>query len=266
MEELMGRLTGKIAIVTGGGGLGIGHGISLELARDGARVVVVELDAPAAENICARIQAEGGKASFLQGDVSQPESVRRVIEKVIEEHGRLDVLVNNAGIGLIRPPADASEEEFDHLMSVDLRGVWLCCKYAIPQMQRQNSGSIINIASVHSRATMRNYGLYAAMKAGVAGLTRGIAAHYGKDGIRANTVSPGLVDSPQNHEIIAQFAPSVEGWMRNFVERGQALPWLIQPRDVGRTVAFLASDDARSITGAEIPVDAGTWVRLPGEY
>ncbi|HEX5481077.1 MAG TPA: SDR family oxidoreductase [Terriglobia bacterium] len=260
----MGRLNGRLALVTGGGGLGIGHGISLELAREGARVVVAELDLAAAGDICRRIQSEGGQASALRCDVSRAEEIEAMIAQIIRDHQRLDVLVNNAGIGLIRPPADATEAEFDRLMSVDLRGVWLCCKFAIPHMQRQKRGSIINIASVHSRMTMRNYGVYAAMKAGVAGLTRGIAAHYGTDGIRANTVSPGLVDSPQNHEIIAQFAPDFRQWMQDFVEHGQALPWLIQPEDIGRTVAFLASDDARAITGAEIPVDAGVWIKLNG--
>lgn len=260
----MGRLNDKVAVVTGGGGLGIGHGISLELARQGARVVIVELDLAAAEDICRRIQSEGGEASALRCDVSRAEEIEGMVAEVIRDHERLDVLVNNAGIGLIRPPADATEEEFDRLMGVDLRGVWLCSKYAIPHMQRQKSGSIINIASVHSRMTMRNYGVYAAMKAGVSGLTRGLAAHYGADGIRANTVSPGLVDSPQNHEIIAKFAPDVHQWMEDFVRQGQVLPWLIQPEDIGRTVAFLASDDARSITGAEIPVDAGVWIKLSG--
>jgi NAD(P)-dependent dehydrogenase (short-subunit alcohol dehydrogenase family) len=109
---------------------------------------------------------------------------------------------------------------------------------------------------------MALYGLYAAMKSGVVGLTRGIAVQYGPDGIRANAVSPGLVDGKQSRQVIAQITPDVEGWLQNFVQRGQPLPRLIQPEDIGRTVAFLASDDARSITGAEIPVDGGLWAQL----
>lgn len=259
-----GRLTGKVAMVTGGGGSGIGHGISQELAREGAHVVVVEIDLAAGEAVRKQIESSGGKATVLRGDISQASQVRAVMKQAVREQNRLDILVNNAGIGLIRPVAQASEEEFDRLAAIDLRGMWLCCKYAIPHMQRQQAGAIINIASIHSRATTPLFGLYAAMKAGVAGLTRGIAVEYGPDGIRANTVSPGLVDGKQTREIVAQFAPDVEAWLKNFVRRNQLLPRLIQPEDIGRMVAFLASDDARAVTGAEIPVDGGTWAQLVG--
>ena len=258
----MGRLDGKIAIVTGGGGSGIGHGISLELARDGAHVVIIELDLTAAESVKGLIESEGGKASVLRGDVSDASQVQAFTEQVIRVHRRLDILVNSAGVGLIRPIAEVSIEEYDRLMGIDLRGVWLCSKYAIRQMQLQKEGVIINISSVHARATMPLYGLYGAMKSGVAGLTRGIAVQYGPYGIRANTVSPGLVDGKQTRDVIGQFASNVEEWLQDFVRRDQALPRLIQPEDIGRTVAFLASDDARSITGADLPVDAGTWAQL----
>ncbi len=262
----MGRLDGRVAIVTGGGGSGIGHGISLELARDGAHVVIVEIDLSAAANVKEQIEREGGNASVLAGDVSQPSQVRELVETVLREHERLDILVNSAGVGLIRPVADATEEEFDRLMSIDLRGVWLCSKYVIPQMLRQKRGVIVNVASVHGRATMPLYGLYSAMKAGVAGLTRGIAVQYGPEGIRANTISPGLVDGKQSREIAAQLSSDPEQWLQEFVRRDQSLPQLIQPEDIGRVVAFLASDDARAITGAEIPVDAGMWAQLASRH
>jgi NAD(P)-dependent dehydrogenase (short-subunit alcohol dehydrogenase family) len=258
----MKRLENKIAFVTGGGGSGIGSGISLELAREGAHVVIAEIDLGAAEGVVRRIQREGGAASVIEAEISRSHDVERAIDQVIRSHGRLDVLVNNAGIGLIRAPAEATEEEFDHLMAVDLRGLWLCCKHAIPHMQRQRSGAIVNITSVHARATMSHYGIYAGMKAGVAGLTRGLAVEYGPEGIRANAIAPGFVDSAQNRVLIARFAPDVDAWVQSFVTRCQALPVVIQPPDVGKTVAFLASDDARSITGAEIPVDAGLWAML----
>jgi NAD(P)-dependent dehydrogenase (short-subunit alcohol dehydrogenase family) len=258
----VGRLDGKIAIVTGGGGSGIGHGISLELSRDGAHVVIVELDLAAAESVKGQIESEGGEASVLRGDVSDATQVQAFTEQVVREHRRLDILVNSAGVGLIRPIATVSDEEYERLMGIDLRGVWLCSKYAIRQMQQQKEGVIINISSVHARATMPFYGLYATMKSGVAGLTRGIAVQYGPDGIRANTVSPGLVDGKQTRDVIRQFASNVDQWLDTFVRRDQALPRLIRPEDIGRTVAFLASDDARSITGADLPVDAGTWAQL----
>ena len=129
-------------------------------------------------------------------------------------------------------------------------------------MQRQQRGVIINIASVHARATMPLYGIYAAMKAGVVGLTRGIAVQYGPDGIRANAVCPGLVDGKQTRDLVSHFSTDVESWLEGFVRRHQAFPLLIQPEDIGTLVAFLASEQARAITGAEIPADAGSWALL----
>lgn len=258
----MKRLADRVAIVTGGGGSGIGHGISLELARAGAFVAIVEVDLEAAESVRQQIEREGGRAAVLKADVSVAAEVRALAEQVIGEHRRIDILVNSAGIGMIRPVAAATEEEFDHLMSIDLRGLWLCCKHVIPQMQKQRSGAIINIGSVHGKATKPQFGLYAAMKAGVAGLTRGIAVQYGVDGIRANTLDPGLVDGAQTRTVIARVTADVEGWYNEYVSQQQALPYLIQAEDIGRVAVFLASDDARAITGAEIPVDAGALVLL----
>jgi NAD(P)-dependent dehydrogenase (short-subunit alcohol dehydrogenase family) len=163
---------------------------------------------------------------------------------------------------MIRAVADTSEEEFDRVAAIDLRGMWLCCKFAIPYFQRHRSGTIINIASVHSRATLPLFGLYAAMKAGVVGLTRGIAVQYGGDNIRANAICPGLVEGIQTRESVARISTDVDGWLNEYVRRRQAIPQLIQPEDVGRLAAFLASDESRYITGAEIPIDGGTWAQL----
>jgi len=258
----VGRLDGKVAIVTGGGGPGIGQGISRVLAREGAHVVILEIDLAAAEKVQYELKAEGGRASVIYADVRQPAEVSSAIDRTVRECERLDVLVNSAGVGLVKAVADASEAEFDGLVSIDLRGIWLCCKYAIPWMQRQRNGAIVNIASVHSRATVPNFGIYAALKSGVVGLTRGIAVQYGPEGIRANAVCPGLVDSPQGRQIIAGYSSNVEGWLSAFVRRHQALPRPIEPQDVGRLVAFLASAEAGAITGAEIPIDAGLWAKL----
>ncbi len=258
----MGRLTGKIAIVTGGGGSGIGQGISRVLAAEGAHVVIVEIDLAAAEIVREQIVAAGGAASVVQGDVSNSERVRAAVDQVVREHGRIDVLVNSAGVGLIRPVAEASEEEFDRLASIDLRGLWLCCKHVIPHMQRRRQGSIVNIASIHARATMPLYGIYAGMKAGVVGLTRGIAVQYGPEGIRANAICPGLVDGKQTREVIARFVPDLESWLESYIQRNQALPRVIQPEEIGQVAAFLASDDSSAITGAEIPADAGSLAQL----
>ena len=258
----MGRLDGKIAIVTGGAGAGIGYGISKVLAQEGAFVAILEIDLEAAEIVRARIERAGGQAVVLRCDVSKAGDVRSAVEHVVQAQRRLDVLVNSAGIGMIQPVADATEEEFDRIASIDLRGMWLCCKFAIPHLQKQKGGAIINVASVHSRGTLPLFGIYAALKAGVVGLTRGIAVQYGPDNIRANAICPGLVDGIQTREVVAKLSTDVDGWLDNFVRRHQAIPQLIQPVDVGHLVAFLASDEARYITGAEIPIDAGTWAQL----
>jgi len=258
----VGRLDGKIAIVTGGAGLGIGHGISTVLAREGALVAILEIDVEGAEMVRGRIEKAGGKAAVLRCDVSKGSDVEDAVMRVVEANGRLDILVNSAGIGLIRPLADATEEEFDRVASINLRGMWLCCKFAIPHLQKQKGGAIVNIASVHSRATLPKYGIYAAMKAGVVGLTRGIAVQYGADNIRANTICPGLVDGVQTRETVAQLSSDVQGWLDDYVRRHQTIHERIQPEDIGCLVAFLASDEARYITGAEIPIDAGTWAQL----
>ena len=255
-------LSRKVAIVTGGAGPGIGHGISRILAQRGAYVAILEIDLDRAETVRAGIERDGGRAAVFSCDISEASQVQAVFERIAQEQGHLDVLVNSAGVGLVRPVAEATEEEFDRLVAIDLRGMWLCCRSAIRHMQGQRSGSIINIASIHSRATMPLFGLYAAMKAGVVGLTRGIAVDYGPDGVRANAISPGLVDGIQTREIVAKLAPDVDGWLNEYVRRHQAIPELVRAEDVGNLVAFLASDEARMISGAVIPVDAGTWAQL----
>jgi len=258
----MGRLDGKVAIVTGGGGPGIGHGLSRALAREGAFVAILEIDLENAEAVRRVIAKAGGRSSVHRCDISKAADVQSVVGAVVAAHERLDILVNSAGVGLIRPVAEATEEEFDRVASIDLRGMWLCCKSAIPQMVKQKTGSIINIASVHSRCTFPGFGVYSAMKAGVAGLTRGIAVQYGPDNVRCNTICPGLVDGIQTREVTAKYAPDVDAWLNDYVRRRQAIPELIQADDVGRLAAFLASDEARMITGTEIPIDAGTWAML----
>jgi NAD(P)-dependent dehydrogenase (short-subunit alcohol dehydrogenase family) len=257
-----GRLEGKVAIVTGGAGPAIGHGISTVLAAEGAHVIILEIDLEGAGALQRRLEAGGGKVSVLRADVSKAAEVSAAIEEVVRRHRRLDVLVNSAGVGLVRPVAEATEEEFDRLAAIDLRGMWLCCKYAIPQMQKQKGGAIVNIGSVHGGKTIVGFGLYAAIKAGVVGLTRGIAVQYGPDHIRANAICPGMVDGIQTRQIVAKIAPDPDAWMNNYVRRHQAIPQFIQPEEVGYLAAFLSSDEARSITGAEIPIDAGSWAQL----
>ena len=259
----MNRLDDQVAVVTGGAGDGIGKGISRAMARAGARVVILDVDRIRAEQAVNELMSEGAvHVSFVQADVSSEEQVEQAFEQIVRSHGKIDILVNGAGIGLVKAAHETAMDEFARLFAVDFQGVWLCCKFAISQMRKQRKGAIVTIGSVHGTATLPNYSLYAGAKAGLAGFTRGLAVQYGRDGIRANIVSPGLVDGSQTRAILNELGTDPQQWMDQFIERHQALPVAILAEDIGRAVAFLASDDARAITGIEVCVDAGVLAQL----
>ena len=250
-------LSNKVVVVTGGAGSGIGHGLSITLADHGATVLIVEKDIPLMNKLVRKLKSKGRKVEGHECDVSSGAQVNATVKTLLDKHKRIDGLVNNAGIGLIRVAHECSDEDYARLMSIDLYGTFAFCRAVIPSMIRRKSGSIVNISSIHAVRTTENYAVYAGAKAGVDGFTRGLAAQYGGSGIRVNSVQPGLVDGPQSRRLIAQFATDVQGWIDGFTRTRQCLDRLIQSRDVGETVAFLLSDRAACITGASIPVDAG---------
>jgi NAD(P)-dependent dehydrogenase (short-subunit alcohol dehydrogenase family) len=257
------RLDNLVAVVTGGAGDGIGKGISAALAKAGAQVIILDIDKPAAARVVEHLMAEGARRpSAIETDVSSEQQVQSAFSRIAVEYGRIDILVNNAGVGLIRQTHETTLDEFSRLVAVDFQGVWLCCKYAIPAMQKQKKGSIVNIGSVHGTATLPDYSLYAGAKAGLAGFTRGLAVQYGVDGIRANIISPGLVDGSQTRSVLGRLGLNAQTWIHEFVEKHQALTAAVTALDIGHAVVFLASDDARAITGVELPVDAGTLAQL----
>jgi NAD(P)-dependent dehydrogenase (short-subunit alcohol dehydrogenase family) len=254
------RLEGRVAVVTGGAGDGIGRGISSEVVKAGAKLVILDTDVVRANQIATELGAD--RVSSLEVDVSSEDAVAAAFERIGQNHGRVDVLVNSAGIGLIRAPHEATIAEFARLVAVDLQGAWLCCKYALPFMLKQRSGAIVNIGSVHGTATLPDYSLYAGVKAGLSGFTRGLAAQYGSAGIRANSIAPGLVDGSQTRAVLRAVGHDPGPWIAEFLKKHQALQTPILAQDIGRAVVFLASDDARAITGVELPVDAGALVQL----
>lgn len=247
-----------VCIVTGGGGAGIGSAVCRALARTGAVVYVVDQDQAAAESVAAGLP--DGRPVVL--DLADVDVLLDRLQGIAAEAGRVDVLVNSAAAGLVLPSADASFEQFDRVMQVNLRGAWAACKAVLPAMVSQGSGSIVNIGSNHGIATSRGYSVYAATKSGLIGLTRGIAADYGRYGIRCNIVHPGMVDSPLNREVLEKGFGDAEAWMAGWVTRRQMLPRPIAPDDIAEVVAFLASDAARAVTGAELVADAGTSAML----
>lgn len=241
----------SVCIVTGGGGPRIGNGICRALVAKGWEVVVADRELAAAESVVEELRAAGGIAVPMALDVTDAESVREVVAATVAEFGRVDALVNSAGVGLRKDGAEATPEEFDRLHAINYRGPWTCIKEVLPVMLENGGGSIVNIGSVHAAGAAKTFTLYAATKAALAALTRGIARDYGLRGIRCNIVHPGAVESPGNEHLLDEF-----------VANRQMLPRAVEPIDIGNAVAFLISSDARAITGAELFVDAGTTAML----
>lgn len=250
-------VTKGLVLVTGGAGLGIGHAISRAVAQSGWTVAIGDRDVSGAERLATGLRQSGLSAVAVHLDVSDESSVARFFGESTAALPPLRGLVNNAGVGLVKPLAEVETAEWDRIHGVDLRGAFLCSRAAIPVLRANGGGSIVNIGSVQALGPHVGYSSYAAAKAGMIGLTRGIAADHGRDGIRCTIIHPGMVDSPQNRELFARWGDA-EAWIQGYVRSRQMVPRLIQPSEIGETAAFLLSDAARSITAAEIIVDGGS--------
>jgi NAD(P)-dependent dehydrogenase (short-subunit alcohol dehydrogenase family) len=252
------KLKDKVAIVTGGA-KGIGWGISKILIEKGAKVAVVDWDEEAGHTSVEAFTADGAEALFIKCDVSDEGQVKAMIDKTLERFGRIDILVNNAGIGMYKTILDTSAEEWDLCQKVNLKGTFLCSKYAIPHMQEIGKGAIVNISSVHSRSTANGVAPYSSTKGGITALTRGMAIDYGPV-IRVNAVAPGWVLTPMIKGIFAGYEDPAG--QRKIVEDRQVMKRIGRPEDIGYAVAFLASDEASFITGTQLFVDGGLTCQL----
>jgi NAD(P)-dependent dehydrogenase (short-subunit alcohol dehydrogenase family) len=257
-----GRLEGKAAIVTGAGSIGPGWGngkaTAVLYAREGARVLAVDVNEQAAEETRGIIRSEGGSCESFRADVSKSADVREAVARCMAAFGRIDVLHNNVGIVEVGGPVEIEEESWDRLISVNLKSVYLTCKYSIPHMLAQKSGAIVNISSIASlRFTGYPSASYNASKGAINQLTQNIAIQYADQGIRANCVLPGLMDTPQIRAYVTKGYGGDEADMIR--KRNEICPMkrMGDAWDVARASLFLASDEASYITGAELVVDGG---------
>jgi NAD(P)-dependent dehydrogenase (short-subunit alcohol dehydrogenase family) len=256
---MTGRVAGKTAIVTGAAN-GLGRGCAGMLAREGAAVVLADIDVEAGERAAGAIRAEGGKAIFIPTDLVQEEQCAALIDGAVEACGRLDILVNNAGWFPRAGLEETTTELWDRVLAVNLRSAFYCCKYAVPRMRDAGGGSIVNVGSSNGIQGLPNLVAYASAKGGLLALTRTLAGAYARDRIRVNYLIPGWILTETEIALQTSRGLSVDDLQR----AGAALPLGRHQTvdDVAQAVLYLASDESAQVTAAVLNVDAGV-TQLP---
>jgi NAD(P)-dependent dehydrogenase (short-subunit alcohol dehydrogenase family) len=252
------KFAGHVAVVTGAGS-GIGRAIAQAFAQEQAKVVIVDWNREAGERAAREIQESGLNAAYRHVDVSKSREVESLMEGVAQEYGRLDVLVNNAAIQILAQLVETKEEDWDRLHGVNLKGVFLCCKYAIPRIIASGGGAIINIASVLGFVGDPDLAAYCAAKGGVIALTKAAALGYGPKGVRLNCICPGDVDTPLFREYIEKDSDPER--LRSEIFSKYALRRVAKPEDIARAAVFLASGDSSFVTGSTMVVDGGLTIK-----
>ena len=246
--------SGKVALVTGAAS-GIGKATALAFAAEGADVVVSDVIETDGLRTAGSIEALGRRSLFVKCDVSSEGDVKNLLSRTIETFGRLDCAVNNAGIeGKPGNTADCTTENWDRVIAVNLKGVWLCMKNEIPQMLKQGSGSIVNISSIAGLIGFQNIPAYVASKHGVIGLTRSAALEYAKTGVRINAVCPGVIQTP----MVDRFVHG-EAQVKKMLIEGEPIGRVGKPEEIASAVLWLCSDGASFVTGHPLVADGG-WV------
>jgi meso-butanediol dehydrogenase / (S,S)-butanediol dehydrogenase / diacetyl reductase len=245
-------LQGKVCVVTGGAS-GIGLATAKLFVQHGAKVAIADVDGEKAERAAKEL---GANASAHRCDVSQSQQVAGMVEEVLQKWKRIDVLVNNAGFGFTGTVVSIREEDWDRLMAVNLKGMFLCSKYVIPVMQRQGGGTVVNTTSYTAVSAIANRAAYVASKGGVSALTRAMALDHVKDNIRVNAVAPGTIDSPYFTKIFEQAADPAG--LRKQYDARAAMGRMGKGDEIAEAILFLASDRSRFATGSVLTVDGGS--------
>jgi meso-butanediol dehydrogenase / (S,S)-butanediol dehydrogenase / diacetyl reductase len=250
----MGQLDNRVALVTGAGS-GMGRATATVFAREGAKVVVVDINEAAGRETLDKITAAGGEALLVSADVSKANDAQNMVETTLQTYKRIDILHNNAGVFLIKFLEDTSEEEWDHLMGVNLKSIFLAVKFAVPYMKKQGGGCIINTASTGGFLGQYMTPAYIASKGGVVLLTKTLALDYARDNIRVNCICPGAVETPMLRRAFAD-SPDPEKAMKREREL-VPIKRFLDPEEIAYAALYLASDRARGVTGTALVVDGG---------
>ncbi len=248
----MTRLDGKVALITGGAA-GIGRETALRFAKEGAKVVITDVNEEDGQKVLEEIKKETQDALFLKHDVTQEEDWKSVVSEVADKFNRIDVLFNNAGIYIIKPITETDVETWDKLMDINVKGVFLGMKHVLPEMEKNNSGSIINASSLAGLMGTANHVLYGASKGAVRVMTKDAAAEYANKGIRINSIHPGYIETG-----MADYASEATKMSKEELDATYPLGRMGKPHEVSNLVLFLASDESSFSTGSEFVIDGGS--------